>query len=368
MSGMPGTMGKDLFAFAGMWGLMMTAMMLPSAAPFATLYSRTFDSHRLQRALQFALGYLVIWTISGVPAFALAWIAGEAATAAPMVGTALAWIAGEAATAAPMVGTALAVAIFAGCGVYQLTPLKYRCLSHCRTPLGDVLHYSNYRGRVRDLRVGLSHGAYCLACCWALMALMAAFGFMTLLAMAALAGVVAIEKLWSRGEAFGRATGVVALGLGRGRDLRTWVGTGPRRRRDDDANGLGARLPRARGPPPLPVTPPPSPGAWACQSRGRGRCLAEELARLLAVADGWPGSVVEADGLALDVAAAHQLLDDGGLPSCSPMLKMLTMWGGVSRLIACSSRMPRSRPTSSRPSVLIRENATSRPRRASRAR
>ena len=195
MSGMPGTMGKDLFAFAGMWGLMMTAMMLPSAAPFATLYSRTFDSHRLQRALQFALGYLVIWTISGVPAFALAWIAGEAATAAPMV------------------GTALAVAIFAGCGVYPLTPLKYRCLSHCRTPLGDVLHYSNYRGRVRDLRVGLSHGAYCLACCWALMALMAAFGFMTLLAMAALAGVVAIEKLWSRGEAFGRATGVVALGL-----------------------------------------------------------------------------------------------------------------------------------------------------------
>ena len=192
---MPGTMGMDLLAFIAMWGLMMTAMMLPSAAPFASLYGRTFRNQRVRRAVEFVGGYLLVWTLSGVPAFGLAWLAGEAARATPAL------------------GTALAVGIFAACGVYQLTPLKYRCLSHCRSPIGDLLHYSNYRGPFRDLRVGAHHGLFCFSCCWSLMALMAAFGFMNLWAMVALAAIVAIEKLWSRGESFARLTGVAALGL-----------------------------------------------------------------------------------------------------------------------------------------------------------
>lgn len=195
MGSMPGTMGLDLLAFIAMWGLMMTAMMLPSAAPFAALYGRTFHSHRFRRSIEFVGGYLLVWTLSGIPAFGLAWLAGEAARAQPLA------------------GTTLAVTIFAACGIYQLTSLKYRCLSHCRTPLGDVLHYANYQGPLRDLRVGAHHGMFCFSCCWSLMALMAAFGFMNLWAMVALAAIIAIEKLWSRGEAFGRATGVAAIVL-----------------------------------------------------------------------------------------------------------------------------------------------------------
>ena len=72
MAGMPGTMGMDLLAFVAMWGLMMTAMMLPSAAPFASLYARTFSSHALRRTIEFGSGYLIVWTLIGVPAFGLA--------------------------------------------------------------------------------------------------------------------------------------------------------------------------------------------------------------------------------------------------------------------------------------------------------
>ena len=195
MGGMPGTMGMDLLAFIAMWGLMMTAMMLPSAAPFAALYGRTFDSRPVRRTIEFVGGYLLVWTLIGVPAFGLAWLAGEAARAQPAV------------------GTALAVTVFAVAGLYQLTSLKYRCLSHCRTPMGDMIHYASYRGPLRDLRVGAHRGLFCFSCCWSLMALMAAFGFMNLWAMVAIATIVAIEKLWSRGEAFGRFTGGVALVL-----------------------------------------------------------------------------------------------------------------------------------------------------------
>ena len=68
-------------------------------------------------------------------------------------------------------------------------------------------------GAADVVRVGAHHGLFCFSCCWSLMALMAAFGFMNLWAMVALAAIVAIEKLWSRGEAFGRLTGAVAIGL-----------------------------------------------------------------------------------------------------------------------------------------------------------
>lgn len=92
----------------------------------------------------------------------------------------------------------LAVTIFAACGVYQLTPLKDRCLARCRAPHGFLLKLGAYRGRTRDLRAGLYHGAFCLACCWALMALLIAFGLMNVIAMVVLAGAVLIEKTWAR--------------------------------------------------------------------------------------------------------------------------------------------------------------------------
>jgi predicted metal-binding membrane protein len=195
MGSMPGTMGLGIGAFAAVWALMMAAMMLPSVVPFASLYSRTLRGSRGWRLAGFACGYLIVWTLAAVPAYGLAWLAGQLVGLHP--------------AAAPV----LAVAIFAACGVYQLTPVKDRCLARCRSPLGFVLKLGAWRGRTRDLRVGLYHGAFCLACCWALMALLVAFGLMNLIAMVVLAGAVLAEKTWVWGRRFSRVLGIAALAL-----------------------------------------------------------------------------------------------------------------------------------------------------------
>ena len=192
---MPGTMGLGLPAFLLMWTPMMTAMMLPAVAPLASVYSRTVQTHRSVRLTAFALGYLTVWVAAGVPAFALAWAAGRLADGRPGF------------------ATAAAVAAYAGCGLYQLTPWKDRCLLHCRSPLALLLHYGSYRGPLRDLAAGAHHGAYCAGCCWALFVVLIALGVMNLAAMAVLAAVVLLEKHWSRGVGFSRAVGLVALVL-----------------------------------------------------------------------------------------------------------------------------------------------------------
>jgi predicted metal-binding membrane protein len=188
-------MGVGLGTFVAVWALMMTAMMLPSVTPFASLYTRTFIDRRGQRLFALATGYLLVWTLAAIPAFGLAWLADRA-------------IGGH-----PAAATALAVTIFVACGIYQLTPLKDRCLARCRSPLGFVLKFGSYQGRTRDLRVGLYHGGFCLACCWALMALLVAFGLMNLAAMIVLAAIVLIEKTGPWGRRFSVALGITALVL-----------------------------------------------------------------------------------------------------------------------------------------------------------
>ena len=195
MSDMPGTMGLTLGAFLAMWTLMMTAMMLPTIAPFAALYTRTLTDHRARRIGELAVGYLLVWVLAGLPAYGLAWLGQELVKDRPAA------------------GTALAVTIFAAAGIYQLTPIKDRCLARCRSPLGFLFAYGNYRGRLRDLRVGLSHGAFCLACCWALMAILVTVGLMNLLAMVLLAAVILAEKTAPWGSRLTRFIGVVALVL-----------------------------------------------------------------------------------------------------------------------------------------------------------
>jgi len=192
---MPGTMGLAFGAFVAVWALMMTAMMLPTVAPFTALYTRTLTDHRARRIAGLACGYLLVWTLAAVPAFALAWVAD--------------WAVGS----RPAAAKVLAVTIFAACGMYQLTPIKDRCLARCRSPLGFVMKYGSYKGRLRDLRVGMDHGAFCLACCWALMAVLVAVGLMNVAAMVVLAAVVLVEKTWKWGPRFSRVVGIVALVL-----------------------------------------------------------------------------------------------------------------------------------------------------------
>lgn len=195
MAGMTGTMGLGLAAFVPLWILMMAAMMFPSVAPTAALYAKTVQGNRSARIAGLVAGYLAVWAAAGLPAYGLAWLAG--------------WLTGRHPGAAHAVG----VAVFAVCGIYQLSSLKDRCLAHCRSPLALLLHYGSYRGRFRDVRVGVHHGGYCLACCWGLMAILIAVGMMNVLVMAGLAALVLVEKVWAHGPAAARLAGAAALAL-----------------------------------------------------------------------------------------------------------------------------------------------------------
>ena len=71
-------------------------------------------------------------------------------------------------------------------GPYQFTPLKAVCLRHCRSPVGFLLHFGGYSGRLRDVRAGVYHGGYCADRCWSLMLVLVAAGVMNMAWMAAL--------------------------------------------------------------------------------------------------------------------------------------------------------------------------------------
>lgn len=182
-------------AFVGMWTVMMAAMMLPATAPIAGMYARSLPVRRLPRMTAFTAGYLGVWALAGLPGYGLAVAAG--------------WVTGD----ARPVDLAVAAAIFAVNGTYQLSGWKDRCLANCRAPVGLMLRYASWHGPTRDLRAGAHHGAYCLGCCWTLMALLAAFGMMNLWGMVVLTGVVAAEKAAPRGEILARAFGVLSLTL-----------------------------------------------------------------------------------------------------------------------------------------------------------
>jgi len=194
----PGTMGLSLPLFLLFWVVMMAAMMFPSVAPMAIVWTRSISSRetRPQRAgglTLFLTGYLVVWAGFGAVAFVALLGAGRLVDTAPRGAV---WA---------------GAAIFAVAGLYQLTPLKDVCLRHCRSPIGSLFHYASYTGSTRDLRVGMHHGAFCVGCCWGLMILLVAVGVMNIAVMAALAVVVLLEKVWVRGPLLARAVGVALL-------------------------------------------------------------------------------------------------------------------------------------------------------------
>jgi predicted metal-binding membrane protein len=194
--GMMGSVASlSLPTFIGIWTLMMAAMMLPGVAPVASLYARTVRSGRWWRLVVFAFGYLLIWAATSIPAFGVALVGADLARVQPF--------------AAQIASSA----IFLLAGAYQLSPLKRRCLEHCRSPLALLLHYGSYAGRLRDLRVGVHHAAYCVGCCFGLMIILIGLGAMNLIAMLVLVGVILLEKYSTRGVALSRLTAVAAFGL-----------------------------------------------------------------------------------------------------------------------------------------------------------
>jgi predicted metal-binding membrane protein len=196
-----------LIAFLVSWAVMMAAMMFPAAAPMVLLF-RTVATQRQARGdafvptWMFVAGYLLVWTAVG----AITWVVVQGLS--DLVGR-------LDAPARATWGSVALGAVLIGAGLYQLTPLKRLCLDHCRSPLAFVM--SHWReGRLGALRMGLSHGAYCLGCCWALFAVLVAAGIMSLAWMLLLTLIVFAEKVLPGGQRTSQVVGIalVALGIG----------------------------------------------------------------------------------------------------------------------------------------------------------
>jgi predicted metal-binding membrane protein len=183
--------------FLSMWVAMMSAMMLPTIAPIVLLH-RSVARRRGEGAtptVAFVGGYLIVWALIGlIPLAALIGFRHIAETST--------WVARAG-------GGVLVLA-----GLYQFTPWKTACLKACRSPLSFLMTHDFGSGPGGALRVGLSHGAYCLGCCWALMAVLFVVGLMNLGWMAGIAIVFLAEKNWRRGVGLTYVVGAAVALLG----------------------------------------------------------------------------------------------------------------------------------------------------------
>lgn len=218
MAGMPGmdmpgmlspafvswTSGHFLFVFT-MWAVMMVAMMTPSVTPMVLIYARV--AQQSARAGQliapagwFACGYLLAWSLFSALAALAQWALEALALLTPMM-----------AAASHKFGGAVLITA----GAYQWLPVKDICLANCRAPLSFLQRHGGFQvSATGSLRLGLLHGAYCIGCCWALMAVLFVVGVMNLLWIAALMIIVLLEKVIPGGHYLARSIGCLALAAG----------------------------------------------------------------------------------------------------------------------------------------------------------
>lgn len=193
----------DVLLLFVMWAVMMVAMMVPSATPmiFAFLtvnQTRSATNRPLVPAGIFLLGYLSVWTAYSAAATLAEWGLHQAT----LLSTTMA-----------STSRALNGGLLIAAGVFQLTPLKRACLKGCRSPLSFLM--SEWReGRAGAFVMGLRHGAYCLGCCWILMALLFVAGVMNLFWVAVIALLVMAEKVLPKGEFLGYVTGIALVAAG----------------------------------------------------------------------------------------------------------------------------------------------------------
>ena len=193
------TMGMGAPIFIAIWVAMMVAMMFPTAAPMILTFARVHENRRAQGrpfvpSWVFTSSYLVVWTLFGVFAYGVAVglesLAGHSG-----------WLMDN---AVRIGGGVLVLA-----GLYQLSPLKYACLSKCRTPFGFIV--TSWRdGYLGSFRMGLEHGLYCVGCCWMLFVILFPLGMMNVGAMALITLLIFAEKSTPFGRQIG---GFAALGL-----------------------------------------------------------------------------------------------------------------------------------------------------------
>lgn len=181
-----------------MWVVMMIAMMLPSAAPMILTFAAVARNRRkAQRpyvpVAVFAAGYVAVWSVFSAVATVAQWLLHRAALLSPMMVS----------SSALLGGILLLLA-----GIFQFTPLKHSCLTHCRAPLEFIT--TRWReGWWGTFRMGLEHGLFCTGCCWALMALLFVLGVMNLLWIALLTILVGLEKILPRGRHFSHVIGLL---------------------------------------------------------------------------------------------------------------------------------------------------------------
>jgi predicted metal-binding membrane protein len=201
--GRPGAMGGmsagfglgALTAFVLAWLVMMAAMMLPSAAPLVLLYRVAGPGARAINTVFLVAGYLVVWAAFGLPVF----VVQQALVMAPdgsLVARSLPYI---------------VAAVLALAGLYQFTPLKKACLRQCRSPLDFLMQRWHGGGHFAAMRLGVGHGAYCVGCCWGLMAVLVVAGTMSLAWVTLIALVVFVEKVLPFGRRAAQVSGVLLL-------------------------------------------------------------------------------------------------------------------------------------------------------------
>jgi predicted metal-binding membrane protein len=194
----------DLLLLLAMWSIMMAGMMLPSAAPMILTFAGINRSRRTRGqtyvpTVLFVAGYLLTWAGFSVAATLVQWGLEWTAMMSPM----------DMKADSRLLGGLL----FVAAGIYQFTPLKQACLRLCWSPLSFVANHWR-DGSVGAVRMGMTHGLYCLGCCWVLMLLLFVVGVMNLLWVAGLAAVVLVEKLLPSQPWISRAGGLALAAYG----------------------------------------------------------------------------------------------------------------------------------------------------------
>lgn len=199
------------FAFVFvMWAVMMVGMMAPAAAPMILMYARVVRQARVEPGSiaekplaatgWFAAGYFLAWAGFSLAATLVQWILERAAVLDVRMASA---------------NLALGAVVLIAAGIYQWTPIKDACLAQCQSPLRFLMSHGGFRTDVPGcLRLGFLHGAYCVGCCWVLMALLFVVGVMNVLWIALLALLVLVEKLTPWGRWVARIAGAICIAAG----------------------------------------------------------------------------------------------------------------------------------------------------------
>ncbi|UDL91375.1 DUF2182 domain-containing protein [Mesorhizobium sp. PAMC28654] len=192
------------FTFA-MWAVMMVGMMTPSVAPMLLLYAGVgrkaqASGQPIASTMWFFSGYLLVWVAFSIAATGAQWLLARLALLDPAM-----------AADSRILGGLILIAA----GLYQWTPIKGACLRQCQAPIAFLAGRGGFRSTpLGALRLGMDHGAYCLGCCWALMALLFVGGVMNVLWIAGIAFLVLLEKVVPAGQLIARVSGALMAAVG----------------------------------------------------------------------------------------------------------------------------------------------------------